>query len=174
MLQGNQYPHLTCPNCRATHDLEADIEDNESEWEEAEVADEQLQLALEVSKQPSSTSKTSQVDQNGDSIMVDAPSIPPPPAGVPQRAAPSPPSQQHPNGGLSFIEAGSFMNPISLASTPPRNIPGRNGGSRIELLHPNGSGQEGPMTPRNDAGPFVLDGGAGTGGAAGAGAQGQA
>jgi hypothetical protein len=45
------------------------------------------------------------------------------------------------------------------ALAAPRPIPGR-AGSSYEL-HPGTPGAEGPMTPRNDAGPFVLDGGAG-------------
>jgi hypothetical protein len=45
------------------------------------------------------------------------------------------------------------------ALAAPRPIPGR-AGSSYEL-HPGTPGVEGPMTPRNDAGPFVLDGGAG-------------
>jgi len=47
-------------------------------------------------------------------------------------------------------EAGALSSSNNLP-TPPRAIPPRGG-------HING---EGPMTPRNDAGPFVLDGGAG-------------
>lgn len=51
----------------------------------------------------------------------------------------------------------------SLAA--PRAIPARSGSQshNFDLRAANGSGvvAEGPMTPRNDAGPFVLDGGAG-------------
>jgi hypothetical protein len=153
MLVGHHYPHLTCPNCRATHDVEADIEDDDSDWGESDAADPELQHALAASKQLPLASKPPQVDRDGDSPMTDVPN------GTSQRSPPSiPPVQQQSHGGLSFI-----LGSTSVA-TPPRNIPARNGsGSRLELLQSTANGQEGPLTPRNDAGPFVLDGGAANG-----------
>lgn len=60
--------------------------------------------------------------------------------------------------------------PSSSSLSTPRPIPSRPGTARSQsspettqyaLTPGNGPGGEGPMTPRNDAGPFVLDGGAG-------------
>jgi hypothetical protein len=55
----------------------------------------------------------------------------------------------------------SFTTPSAPRSIPIRSAPGPAGTTSYELtVGP--PGHEGPMTPRNDAGPFVLDGGAGT------------
>jgi hypothetical protein len=60
--------------------------------------------------------------------------------------------------------------PSSSSLSTPRPIPSRPGTARSQsspdatqyaLTPGNAPGAEGPMTPRNDAGPFVLDGGAG-------------
>jgi hypothetical protein len=61
----------------------------------------------------------------------------------------------------STVNISSSNIPSSSSVEAPRPIPVRAAGS-YELL-PGGptGGVEGPMTPRNDAGPFVLDGGAG-------------
>lgn len=173
ILNGPTYPNLTCPNCRAAHDLQADIEEAESEWDD----EEELQQAIEASKQDNGNSATNlstnapftlprpsvDGDGDGDSPMPDY--IPDNSAPVPQRPPPAPP-----------IEFQSEIIPINQtfeqrlqseagasSGTPPRNIPPRaNSNSRFDLSPAvNGVVTEGPMTPRNDAGPFVLDGSAG-------------
>jgi E3 ubiquitin-protein ligase DMA1/2 len=175
ILNGPTYPNLTCPNCRAAHDLQADIEEVESEWED-EI---ELQQAIEASKKDNSTSATSlaantipshqrpSVDQDGDSPMPDH--IPHSSAPVPQRPPPPPPTESQSDAALinQTLEQRLQTGTGASSATPPRDIPPRansnsNSNSRFELAPSvNGIVTDGPMTPRNDAGPFVLDGGAG-------------
>jgi hypothetical protein len=106
------------------------------------------------------------MDTDGDSPMPDAVHAPP------ARPAPLPPAVefatagaeqgQRPSNLPNSIHPPQQENGISTTAALP--IPGRNvspGTRRYELMT-NGV-SEGPQTPRNDAGPFVLDGGAGLG-----------
>jgi E3 ubiquitin-protein ligase DMA1/2 len=212
ILNGPGYPNLLCPNCRASIDLEADVEEADSDWED------DLQEAIEASKKdtktdriggatsiafaPSSHAKdvpmnpeavtavvpiipspssspssappsvrgaahhaantTPGVDTDGDYDMVDATHVTdgtngtttavtgfPPPRPIPTRAAPPAP--------ITVTDPSSVG--ANLTPTPPRAIPGRSA-TAAAVIAGNGI-PEGPVTPRNDAGPFVLDGGAG-------------
>jgi E3 ubiquitin-protein ligase DMA1/2 len=185
ILNGSTYPNLTCPNCRAAHDLEADIEEEEESYSEDEA---ELQEAIEASKKPTSstthilpTNSTASalpeqprlsMDVDGDShmqdIMTDGASAP-----APQRPPPPPPipvQQPPPSVAIQGIESLQFDTQPGATATSnnpstslPRNIPSRvpvNG--RFEPhFRPNGTVNDVSLTPRNDAGPFVLDGSAG-------------
>ncbi|KAF2666995.1 SMAD/FHA domain-containing protein [Microthyrium microscopicum] len=180
ILNGSNYPQFLCPNCRAVADLEAEVEEQESDWEE------DLKEAIEQSKQSPAIAPTTldpkimeepqhEVDDEGDSLMADA--INP----APGRPAPPPPAVEPVSAPIAATAgAESNLNGIPAVTTSPpppppppngsvmsaaRPIPNRNpspGTRRYDLLsNGNGVPTEGPMTPRNDAGPFVLDGGAG-------------
>jgi hypothetical protein len=220
ILNSTSYPNLLCPNCRASIDLEADVDEAYSDWEN----DDDLQEAIEASKReggpldeqpappamiPGATAgasseeemgesgvntQTSNVnattlsmDTDGDYEMLDATiahgaaldssqagmamPLPPPPLGPPPALSSSrqtrsaTAAQQHRGHAPAPIDvtheaqarqasAGAAVGMTS--ATPARNIPHRS------ISGPNGVVEGGPMTPRNDAGPFVLDGGAGT------------
>jgi E3 ubiquitin-protein ligase DMA1/2 len=189
ILNGSTYPTLTCPNCRAAHDLEADIEEEEESYSEDET---ELQQAIEASKNPTiptnSTNPTlptnltasappeqprPSVDADGDShmqdVMTDGASAP-----APQRPPPPPPpavpTQQPPPTvaiqviqGIQFDTQPGATAPSNIASSLPRNIPTRAmANSRFDPhTRVNGTVNDVSLTPRNDAGPFVLDGSAG-------------
>lgn len=185
ILTGLQYPHLTCPNCRMSIDLEADIEEEESDWEE------DLQEAIEASKREKESQAAAEPNQpngapatDGDVNMLDeAPVSLPPPPQRPAPGPPAPPSVEPPTPTAASLFSPfpqrttpvSMMPPASpltpaettpLSSSQPRAIPPRSA-ARGELgpvvngvlMATNGDG--GPLTPRNNIGPFVLDGAAG-------------
>ena len=86
-------------------------------------------------------------------------------APAPQRPPPAPPveNRSDPIAINQILEQRLQTDAGASSATPPRNIPPRtNSNSRFELSPAvNGGVNDGPMTPRNDAGPFVLDGSAG-------------
>jgi hypothetical protein len=187
-------------------DLEADVEEQEEEWET-----ESLEAAIEASKQEKEALIKSGAISNGHDVSNE--DVDEEPDGVRTPRAmepiPNPPHPPHQNAVTDATAGSSRSDPqerrpheddelaamdhltllsldgpeepegpegsegLERSETPPglgnqasasalaapRPIPGR-AGSSYEL-HPGTPGVEGPMTPRNDAGPFVLDGGAG-------------
>jgi len=187
ILNGHTWPNFLCPNCRAVADLEADVEEQQEEWEE-----DSIEAAIEASRRDSEPGPGAEDGEGTDGVRtprameplhdsqigasrggingggvsptevaddLTALSLdplgqirPPTPVSSPELEDEPTPSIQDPSnqGSVSALAA-------------PRPIPARTTGSASSyelavgpLVH------EGPMTPRNDAGPFVLDGGAGT------------
>lgn len=148
-------------------DLEAEVEEADSEWEDG------LEEAIEASKIENKQNGhgNESTDADGDSEMIDAHREGPTTTAEPianghiRAEKESTPNQHH---NIPVLRGGpsSSAIPASVISasaiTPPRAIPGRNESpsTRAELA-PGQVVADGPMTPRNDAGPFVLDGGAG-------------
>ena len=141
------------------------MEEADSEWEDG------LDEAIEASKQESKSDAhaNSGTDADGDMEMPDAVGS----ETISHEAEASTTAQLPIDNESIALEgqnnqasaSGGPVAPVSVPSatlTPPRPIPARktSPSGRYEL----GLGQivaDGPMTPRNDAGPFVLDGGAG-------------
>jgi hypothetical protein len=143
MLHGPSWPIFMCPNCRATADLDAEVDEPPEEWQQlpedisgdkAEgVAAEEGNASLLSSSQPNGNSHARQTDLGdpGDiTVHFDSAAMAPPPAGP-------------------IRHAKSDTVPIPNASI--RRTPSPTGHA---MLHSN----EGPITPRNDAGPWVFDG----------------
>jgi pSer/pThr/pTyr-binding forkhead associated (FHA) protein len=155
LLMSPQYPVFICPNCRAGADLEADVEESSSEWqqleEEAELSDKQ---ASDSQEEPSAASPLVPTppeteDSSGPSSVPD---------GDPMDMTVHVTSPESP-GGVSQIPGASSPLPINNpASGSGRGSLGRD--SRTPS--PPVPGTEGPITPRNDAGPWVFDGSAGS------------
>ncbi|KAI9652034.1 MAG: hypothetical protein M1829_001979 [Trizodia sp. TS-e1964] len=144
ILNGPSWPQFLCPNCRAVSDLEADIDDAIS----AEGWAEEEQALIE------DTRIEGQLESNRDSVYEDDQA---------QRA-----SHQSPDTLNASQPRDIFpKNPASHLSPPVNNDIGqalttsKPTISRQEIAAAEILRSEGPMTPRNDAGPFVLDGGAG-------------
>lgn len=165
-------------------DLEADVEEQEEEWEE-----ESIEEALAASRQESENGAdggSSSEEPDG----VRTPRAMEPLPDIPISHAVIPPSDDlevalgeelSPVSTMDDEETQTVpptLPPIDLSrynlsgssgsttgsapvAIPVRSAPGPAGTTTYELtVGP--PGHEGPMTPRNDAGPFVLDGGAGT------------
>ncbi|KAK4903485.1 hypothetical protein LTR27_000416 [Elasticomyces elasticus] len=190
LVHGSNYPNFLCPNCRFVADLEADVEpveEDEMEFEEEEeeeeadgevgasreeevegqrqgssdtdelalssrserrgvsTSDEDLAILLgDVSLLPSSSQHNSSSD-----LSAGAPSTPGKlsATSVTRPVAISPPPGQR-SSASDLLGAGAF------STTPTSTM-------QFALLAEGGMIADGPMTPRNDAGPFVLDGSAG-------------
>ncbi|KZZ93858.1 FHA domain containing protein [Moelleriella libera RCEF 2490] len=160
LLMSPQYPIFVCPNCRASADLEADVEQPSEEWErmgEAEVG------TMDVD------AKDSDASNNDNDNQSDA-----------ARAAASDVSEA-PSPDADFMDITVSVNTTgspaagrqqsgNLPHAPSEPLPIRastSGSGRVAHLRgdrspsPSSSGAEGPITPRNNAGPWVFDGSAG-------------
>ncbi|KAF2705949.1 FHA domain-containing protein [Pleomassaria siparia CBS 279.74] len=180
ILNGPTWPNFLCPNCRAVADLEADVEDpgEFEEWDDdaAQVEEESKQNGEEKSADRHVTPRSSTMPLINHAATADdsatdfmqfsdleaaisnitigeslngIASQPVPNPSTPQRfmpAAPTSPVTQSVAINITGISERSGLSPLYPAVA--------------NALSPNGVA-EGPMTPRNDAGPFVLDGSAG-------------
>lgn len=188
ILNGPTWPNFLCPNCRAVTDLEADVDDpvDFEEWEE-DVAqgNSESQPAGEASQEDrhvtpkASTNGLNTLSGEGwnsnnhisfgdleaaisnitisDSLNGIA-DLPPPEPSTPQRS-PAPFASSSITQPVA-INVSAANESVGLTPLQQRSSNGSDG------LSPNGA-PEGPMTPRNDAGPFVLDGSGSIGRAAG-------
>ncbi|KAF2027481.1 FHA domain-containing protein [Setomelanomma holmii] len=171
ILNGPTWPNFLCPNCRAVADLEEEVEDPaDYDWEE------------EVDE--ANGDSTDKVDAgDGDRHVTPRGST------VPMNAQ-AQVNSQHDEGGVSLSTIQQGLSNMNIADqtapepqTPERraeppassvtqpvtiNVSGANEFNGLSPLYPNAVHgltpdrvHDGPMTPRNDAGPFVLDGSAG-------------
>jgi hypothetical protein len=180
ILNGPTWPNFLCPNCRAVADLEEDVEDppDFEDWEEdAEQADGDSTAKIEngegdrhITPRASLVPMNAQAPVNGNNENE---------AGV------SLADLQQVISNISITDSlnGIASQPIPNPQTPERraepptssvtqpvtiNVTGANEYSGLSPLYPSQHDgltpdrvHDGPMTPRNDAGPFVLDGSAG-------------
>ncbi|KAL0931210.1 fha domain containing protein [Colletotrichum truncatum] len=167
LLNSPQYPIFVCPNCRMAADLEADIEDPAEEWEQMD-EDEEPEHKEEV-KDKAAAAPT------------EAPSVPAPISAETSR--PQLPEIGTEPDAMDFTVAldrartmAEMPPPQTVApntTTEPVPIPAvgssqaavQRSGRDTRTPSPIGNhlvnGTEGPITPRNDAGPWVFDGSAG-------------
>jgi hypothetical protein len=180
ILNGPTWPNFLCPNCRAVADLEEDVEDppDFEDWEEdaGETNEETAKVEAgegdrHITPRASMIQMNTQAPVNGDNDGgVDISDLQhaisnfnisdamhagvPPPANNPQTPArqlePQSSSVTHPVQ-INVISANDFSGLSPL-------YPSNHDGLTPDRVH------DGPMTPRNDAGPFVLDGSAGRAG----------
>lgn len=170
ILNGPTWPNFLCPNCRAVADLEEDVEEPDMEyWEDdGDQADGEPMAKV--------------VTQLGDR-QITPPSSPSPPNGSTSEDAATT-DLAHLISNINVADASDegasqplpetpdrhLTPPVASSATQPLTIngSGANDYSGLTPLHPathNGlvpdRAADGPMTPRNDVGPFVLDGSAG-------------
>lgn len=138
-----QYPVFICPNCRAGADLEADVDEPTEEWE---MFDEDDKEAKGEEEEKDDKSEGSQADA----------------------ANPAAPEPEVPDADRMDI---TITEPADLSADSNSNSPAHATTSPLPIRHAHGPrrttpspprpGAEGPITPRNDVGPWVLDGRAG-------------
>ncbi|KAI1328476.1 SMAD/FHA domain-containing protein [Xylariaceae sp. FL0255] len=138
MLQGPSWPIFMCPNCRATADLDAEVDEPLADWEE--VAEEDAAAEDPVVAGVMSVSSEAPEDaQARNADMLDE----------------AEPTMQLSNGAISAplgqLSRHAVSSPVPIPNATQRRTPSPSGNG--VLNH-----HEGPITPRNDAGPFVLDG----------------
>lgn len=178
IINGPHWPHFVCPNCRAVADLDADVDEpTEGEWEELKPSD------LEANAAPQGSSGEEQ-----DSLLVPPQDIPEPRSLSQVPTTHVGPVSNGSQGGYSSEELMANLDindrgresepggqqsglsaPIDIArsrrSSSKRRSEDESGDRRTpspghrspDVL----SGVDGPMTPRNDAGPFIFDGSGG-------------
>jgi len=144
MLHGSSWPIFVCPNCRATADLDAEVDEPVEDWPqilENDAAEDKVQAVAEVESR-ASLSQSSAVngnsharrvssDEPGDvTVHFDSAAMPPPQPGPPRHTA---------------------SDPVPIPNASQRRTPSPVGNSLL-------NNREGPITPRNDAGPWVFDG----------------
>lgn len=165
ILNGHTWPNFLCPNCRAVADLEADVEEAEEDWEEDSI--EEALAASRLEGEASGTGGSSSEEPDG----VRTPRAMEPLSDLANGNAVALPNNDNDFGtSLSPVatlddEATQVVPVPSATASAPRAIPIRStpgpAGTTAYELTVGPPVHEGPMTPRNDAGPFVFDGGAG-------------
>ncbi|KAI0477016.1 SMAD/FHA domain-containing protein [Xylaria cf. heliscus] len=141
MLTGHSWPIFMCPNCRATADLDAEVDEPTDEWQQLpeEVPEEKTRdeaphasnAVISSGSQPNGGTHVNQKDPNETTVMLFESTTTPPTLAGPSRH--------------------TVSNPVPIPNAPQRRTPSPN---RNGLLN----AHEGPITPRNDAGPWVFDG----------------
>ncbi|KAI1338052.1 RING finger protein [Xylariaceae sp. FL0016] len=148
MLNGPTWPIFVCPNCRATADLDAEVDEPADEWQQldsgVEDAVEDRSPNEESSGAVEPADSAGQPDGGEDIVMS--------------------PIQGDVGDATVNFESTSMappQPPLGHATTEPVPIPNatpRTSSGERRTPSPNGQPQEGPITPRNDAGPWVFDG----------------
>jgi pSer/pThr/pTyr-binding forkhead associated (FHA) protein len=173
ILVGPHYPNFPCPNCRLVADLEAEVDLSESSDEETEDAEKEGS-SNEQAGSSSDAPRNVESQRNGSSSSA-----------ARQHHNTASPGHED-NAGWTDAELAHALAATNLHETdtsiPVAEIrlgtPGTDSDSRSLVSSPRGNDQtpessrpifvngsttishpEGPMTPRNDAGPFILDGG---------------
>ncbi|KAK9772660.1 hypothetical protein SCAR479_10711 [Seiridium cardinale] len=163
LLLGPSHPIFTCPNCRAAADLDADIEEPDEDWQQLDDS------GAEDINMESGSPPEAPTNNEGETNLNPS-----------EGAAEEPPSQVASTDG----EAGDITMMLdhapTIQETPPRPeasspvpiprtsataVNGSNSSTNTRRTpSPPNRGtivHEGPLTPRNDAGPWVFDGDAG-------------
>lgn len=153
-----QYPIFICPNCRAGADLEADVDELAEEWQ-------QLKSEEEAEANAEAEAGATPATEEAPPLPVE---VDTPEAATPERDL----SDTHDD----VMDLTVNITPESpqrgnLPHTVSEPLPIRNaasGAGRQFALRdsrtpspPGLNGTEGPITPRNNAGPWVFDGSAG-------------
>ncbi|CAJ2506027.1 Uu.00g001570.m01.CDS01 [Anthostomella pinea] len=151
MLHGPSWPIFMCPNCRATADLDAEVDEPSDDWQQLDSGVDDIQedkseeAVTQATKGPASP--VSQL--NGD--------------GEPQ--SPVPCDMGDMTVQMDHGTMAASPGPLRHAATEPVPIPNATPrASTSERRTPSPSidplvnSREGPITPRNDAGPWVFDG----------------
>lgn len=168
ILNGATWPNFLCPNCRAVADLEADVEDpgEFEDWDE----EPQTNGDSTVDAQPPSedrhvTPRASAVPLNGTTAENGHTDL----SDLQQAITNISINESTANPQTPFRPIEPMTASVTQAVSIDRGPDGFNGLSPLYLAAHDGlvpdRAHDGPMTPRNDAGPFVLDGSAGRNGA---------
>ncbi|MCJ1359695.1 MAG: hypothetical protein MMC33_009697 [Icmadophila ericetorum] len=154
------YPQFLCPNCRAVADLEADIDDQYNvDWNEEEDGGSSPDEAggANEDNNPETGTKEEGTDQDADRLAIEHALLDENPRlGVTEGPA-SGENVEMADYGFPNV-ADHSMHGENVTVTPRVSIAlGGLSSNPSEIL----TGNEGPLTPRNDIGPFVFDGSAG-------------
>ncbi|KAK3295768.1 uncharacterized protein B0H64DRAFT_323343 [Chaetomium fimeti] len=181
LLSSPSFPIFICPNCRAAADLEAEVEDPE-EWEqldsdEGAIAQQGALLQPPLvdpnsqnSNSPSAPRRSRESARSARLFAAQQQQQQSQPAEVSNMdllLSSSPPQQESPpqlDGAVTLADptmlSHTLSTPMPIPSPAQRTLP--DGRRETRTPSPTGApvanGHEGPITPRNDAGPWVFDG----------------
>lgn len=159
---GPSHPIFTCPNCRAAADLDADIEEPDEEWQHLDSGPEDANMDTSDTPQ-TQTNPTGQSSQDQMDGVVEEPTS-------------QTPSADGETGDVTMLidrapiveplpSRQEVSSPVAIPRTVPIAVSSSNSLANARRTpSPSNAGgivQEGPLTPRNDAGPWVFDGDAG-------------
>lgn len=189
LLHGPSYPNFLCPNCRFVADLEADVEPPEDLDEEIDLVDlakgadesnadqqptssSEEEQTLQRPEQRNNTRQSPMASERSPSTSRSANATDEELAGLLSGTSLDPSSPTSSGALMSTDPLGgsTVTRPVTISqSQHQRNTSTGQLGPRsatpmssTQYALAAGVVSDGPMTPRNDAGPFVLDGGAGT------------
>lgn len=175
MLVSRSYPQFTCPNCRAVTDLEAEVDQVDEDWDE----DEWVQADGDNTSSNGRISNGSGnsipqaplpaldiLDTIGEFSLPDAATTEESDAIMTDAIEPTDPSE---NEDQSQVEPYYRPGGLEAINIPNAAISFAAHGGEDMLRAPTPENPtaadviagEGPLTPRNNAGPFVFDGSAG-------------
>lgn len=174
ILIGSQFPHFLCPNCRAVADLEAEVDDpyDDGEWEEVdyegnENADTRPVNGVEDVRQTESMDEDSDELQDLQHAVNNAADL------IANESSEDAAMLGGTNTSHSSVSPMPIRSRKSSNTRPTINADIRDSSSSEGLNEgqtpspgsylpvPESVGVDGPMTPRNDVGPFIFDGSAG-------------
>ncbi|XP_014554043.1 hypothetical protein COCVIDRAFT_106149 [Bipolaris victoriae FI3] len=171
ILNGPTWPNFLCPNCRAVADLEEDVEDmgEFEDWEgDEEVANGDTTTNANTEQADRHvTPRASVAPMNSSSSNFDLSDLRQQITNMDINGTESANGNTHPS---SPETPDRQITPPSSSATAPVsiNVSGANQYAGLTPLHHTATDglapdrvHDGPMTPRNDIGPFVLDGSAG-------------
>ncbi|ETS83038.1 hypothetical protein PFICI_04914 [Pestalotiopsis fici W106-1] len=168
LLIGPSHPIFTCPNCRAAADLDADVEEPDEEWQQLDSGGEDVNMdARDTPEAP----VDAPADRSTDAAQINTVD------GATEELASQAPSAVEENGDVTMMldnlpasadhapTASETSTPIPIPRPSPMAVTSSNGlpDARRTPSPPNAGAtvHDGPLTPRNDAGPWVFDGDAG-------------
>lgn len=157
-----QYPIFICPNCRAGADLEADVDELAEEWQQMK-KEEEAEAEAESGNEALARVETKAVPG--------APNLAQE-ALTPERATPDEVEVDPMDVTVNITPESPQRGILPHAISEPLPIRSPASGAGRQVLRdsrtptPPGltNGAEGPITPRNNAGPWVFDGSAGRNG----------
>ncbi|KFY11797.1 hypothetical protein V492_04260 [Pseudogymnoascus sp. VKM F-4246] len=177
IINGPHWPHFVCPNCRAVADLDADVDEpTEGEWEELKPSDLETSVAPQASEEEQEPQPISQPDVPEAQDLSQVPTTHVEPVSNSSQGGYS---SEELMANLDINDRGRESDPRSEQAglSAPINIAGpkrpaskrRDDDESGDRRTPSPghrspdvlSGVDGPMTPRNDAGPFIFDGSGG-------------
>lgn len=178
----NHYPQFQCPNCRAVTDLEADVDDPvDDDWEDHHGAESSPEMNSPNAANGLSIAEQDELVTDGDDFLAQAASnltIRNGPHSAPQTSTVSGPTNLLSRRGARritppYTPAREHSNPEAPTGpvqylrpiTPTQPLLGDEDNNESSSLRTptmtDNFSHDGPMTPTNNAGPFVFDGSAG-------------
>ncbi|KAK8022262.1 RING finger protein [Apiospora rasikravindrae] len=175
LLMGPSYPIFSCPNCRAAADLDMDVEEVSDEWQQLDsgpeeasenpFADNASQQEAEPNRQGAQSAQSTQSAQSAQSENVTPANAETPQAASPEVEMGDATVLLNSSPAAGNTPLAHTTSPVTIPTTSRTTTAAASSNRGTRTPSPTGAPlancTEGPLTPRNDAGPWVFDGDAG-------------